>query len=144
MLTTSVNCSPLAVDPSSKPSENGLERSFAVELAIGLYSLCPEQLAPHIVEGKKRSLLPVSICTVSCRGSDSDFESIIYEGHTSESHGRCANRDGAIPQHITEVSQWFAASGTSGKWTISRKGMSFASIPLVSGKSFLNFPVSDR
>ncbi len=73
MLTTSVNCSPSTVDPSPKASKNVLESSCAVELALGSYRLCPEQSDPHIGEGKKRSLLPVSKSTVSCRGSESGF-----------------------------------------------------------------------
>jgi hypothetical protein len=78
MLTTSVNCSPWTVlDPSPKESENVLERSYAVELASGSYCLCPEQFEPQLREGKKRSLLPVSKSTVSCRGlvSGNGFES---------------------------------------------------------------------
>jgi hypothetical protein len=52
-----------------------LERFCAVELACGSYSLCPEQFALQFGEGKKRSLLPVSKSTISCRGSVSGFES---------------------------------------------------------------------
>jgi hypothetical protein len=66
MLTTSVNCSPLTVDLSPKASENVFERSCAVELALVLCDLCPEQLDPHFDEGKKISLLPVSKSTISC------------------------------------------------------------------------------
>ena len=66
--TTSVNCSPSAVDPSPNDSENVLKRSFAVELALGSYNVWPEQSAPHPVDGKKRSLLPVSKSTASSRG----------------------------------------------------------------------------
>ena len=66
MLTTSVNCSPLTVDPSPKASENVFERSCAVELLLVSYTLCPAQLVPQLGEGKKRSLLPVSKSTVSC------------------------------------------------------------------------------
>ena len=50
-----------------------MERSLAVELALGSYNVCPEQFTPHPTEDKKRSLLPVSKSTASCRGSDSDF-----------------------------------------------------------------------
>jgi hypothetical protein len=63
------------VDPSPKPSENVLEILCAVELAFGSYKLCPEQLESQLGEGKKRSLLPVSKSTVSCRGSVNDFKS---------------------------------------------------------------------
>ena len=73
ILTTSVNCSPSAVDPPPKDSENVLERSCAVELALGSYNVCPEQFTPHFGEGRRRSLLPVSNTTASRRGSHSDF-----------------------------------------------------------------------
>ena len=66
MLTVSVNCSPLTVDPSAKAIENVFFRSCAVELALVSYVLCPEQLDPHFDEGKTISLLPVSKSTVSC------------------------------------------------------------------------------
>jgi hypothetical protein len=74
-LTKSVFFSLSTVDPSPKDSENGLWRSCAVELVSGSYCLCPEQLESQLVEGKERSLLPVSKSTVSCRGSVSGFES---------------------------------------------------------------------
>lgn len=45
-----------------------------MELAYGLYSLCPEQDESQFVEGIKRSLLPVSKSTVYNTGSDIDFE----------------------------------------------------------------------
>ena len=131
------------MDPSPKPSENVLERFCAVELASGSYSLCPEQLELQLVEGKERSLLPVSKFTVSCRGSVSRFESSFRKGYTSKRHGRCANRDGAKPQLSIVVGQRVAASGTSGMLDTSRKRMWYASIPLIVGKSFLDFPVSD-
>jgi len=143
MLTTSVYCSPSTVDPSPKASENVLERSCAVELALGSYRLCPEQFDPHISEGKKRSLLPVSKSTVSCRGSESDFKSSYTKGHTSKSHGWCANRDVSKPQLSIVIGQRVTASVTFGELDASRKWVWYASIPLVCGKSTLNFPVSD-
>ena len=66
MLTASVNCSPLTMNPFTKAIENVFFRSCAVELALVSYVLCPEQLDPHFDEGKKISLLPVSKSTVSC------------------------------------------------------------------------------
>ena len=144
MLTTSVNCSPLMVVPPAKGIENVFERSCAVELAPVLYALCPEQLDPHFDEGKIISLLPVSKSTVSCQGSDSGF-SYHVSGHTSEGHGRCANRDGTIPQlFVAIVGQRVAAAATPGKFDTPGTRMCYAGIPLVRDKSSLNFPVNDR
>jgi hypothetical protein len=73
MLTTSVYCSPLTVEPSPYESENVFPRSSAVRLASGSYAVCPEQVNPQLDEGRKRSLLPVSKSTVSYRWSDGGF-----------------------------------------------------------------------
>jgi hypothetical protein len=63
MVTTSVYCSPLTA-PLPKKRLNVESRSFEVELADGLYNLCPEQDDPQLGEGTNRSLLPVSKSTV--------------------------------------------------------------------------------
>jgi hypothetical protein len=73
MATTSVYCSPLTSDPSLVVSANSFPRSFEVELADGLYNLCPWQDSPQAVEGMNRSLLPVSKATVSNTASDSNI-----------------------------------------------------------------------
>jgi hypothetical protein len=46
-----------------------------VELADGSYFLCPKQVNPQLVEGTKRSLLPVSKTTVYGTGLDGNLES---------------------------------------------------------------------
>ena len=146
MLTTSLYCSPgTAVDPFPYPSENVRERFCAVELAFGLYNVCPEQFDPHVDKGKMRSLLPVSMSTVSCRGLDRRFNyHVQVECHTNEGHGRCSNRDGAIPHQRVVVGQRIAAAVTLRKSDTPRKRVSYAGIPLICGKSSLNFPISDR
>jgi hypothetical protein len=65
-------------------------------------------------------------------------------GHTREGHGRCTNRDGAIPQLSFEVGQRVAATTTPGKFNTPGKRMCYAGIPLVCGKSTLNFPINNR
>ena len=66
MVTTSVYCSPVTAEVASTPKlrVNPDLRSFEVELADGSYDLCPEQDDPQLVDGTKRSLLPVSKSTV--------------------------------------------------------------------------------
>jgi hypothetical protein len=65
------------------------------------------------------------------------------EGHTSEGHGRCANRDGSIPQLSVVVGQWVAAAATPGKFDTPGKRMCNTGIPLICSKSSLYFPVGD-
>jgi hypothetical protein len=97
MVTTSVYCSPLILAPSKYVSVNFVLRSCEVELADGLYALCPEQDVPHFVEGTKRSLLPVSKSTVYNTGSDGRFIIRILYGHTSKIHSRCPEGNGTTP-----------------------------------------------
>jgi hypothetical protein len=62
-ITTSVYSSPLTEDPSPKARVKCFPRSREDELADELYALCPSQVDPHVDEGRKRSLLPVSKST---------------------------------------------------------------------------------
>ena len=120
-------------------------RSFAVELACGTYTLCPEQLDPHLGEGRKRSLLPVSKSTV-CFNRQTVALTVMYREHrTSERDGWCADGDGTIPQLSVAVSQGDVASVVPVP-TIDtpRKGVRHASIPLVCDKPSVDFPVSDQ
>ena len=78
MLTTSVYWPPLANEWSKNVTLKGSPRSCEVVLAEGSYFLCPKQYVSmrsesQLVEGKKRSLLPVSKSTVYDTGSDDDL-----------------------------------------------------------------------
>lgn len=63
-LTTSVYCSTLAQAPPECVRLTDFPTCCAVELCEGSYSLCPWQDAPQATSVTKKSLLPVSICTV--------------------------------------------------------------------------------
>lgn len=69
-VTLSVYCSTLAQAPPAYVRLTGFPTCCAVELCEGSYSLCPRQDASQESLGTKKSLLPVSICTV-CHGVNS-------------------------------------------------------------------------
>jgi len=69
----------------------------------------------------------------------------MYEDHTSESHGRCANGNGAIPQLSIRISQRDGASicvapGEPDNTPVER--VRLASVRLVCMQTSFNFPVS--
>ena len=78
MLTTSVYWPPLTEELSKNLRLKGTPRLCEVVLAEGSYFLCPKQYVSmrselQLVEGRKRSLLPVSKSTVYDTGSDGDL-----------------------------------------------------------------------
>jgi hypothetical protein len=58
-----VYCVPETVDPSPYASEKLLPSALEVDELAGLYLVCPEQVDPHDVLGRNKSLEPVSKST---------------------------------------------------------------------------------
>ena len=140
----SVYFSPSTVEPSPKGSENVLERSCAVELASGSYSLCPEQLDPYFGEGKKRLLLLVSRSTVACGGSASGFESscrkVIPAKFTGGGPMEMAPNQNCVLSSVDKSLPLACPES----WILQEKGCGTPVFLSCVANQLLKFPISDR